>query len=338
MSVRHGASKSFLRGQQPPFAGGPDLRGRAPVFGGAPARRCEACAYVARMRQSENLIIQKGPHMHVRELVELGTIVATHCGPLVRWADPLAERHVEQYWLASRCRQDRWGHALRNYRLEADSDNPSKAWHEVRPTIEEILGSELLTRTWTAAAAAHDHHHDCQNWEPIARSVLLGHLEARNRAMNVVVYGRGFSMEDGVVLNRLRRRVERWTDMLLGRIMLHHDISDLAFDAKRVREFAADLRAESAQSPNSQVWQLTLASLQAAFQQAFDSASPNVDLNRRIAAGILASLPTDQFDSTGLFKSAWLLRLEHVTGDMQGLIDDLIQPSDPPPRRFFVRR
>jgi len=47
------------------------------------------------MRQSENLIIQKGPHMHVRELVELGTIVATHCGPLVRWADPLAERHVE---------------------------------------------------------------------------------------------------------------------------------------------------------------------------------------------------------------------------------------------------
>ena len=50
--------------------------------------------------------------MHVRELVELGTVVATDCAPLIRWADPLANRHVEQYWLASRCRQDRWGHAL----------------------------------------------------------------------------------------------------------------------------------------------------------------------------------------------------------------------------------
>ena len=70
---------------------------------------------------------------------------------------------------------------------------------------------------------------------------MIGHLEARNRAMNIMVYGRGFSIEDGVMLNRLRRRMERWTDMLLGRIMLQHDISDLAFDAQRARDFATDL-------------------------------------------------------------------------------------------------
>lgn len=276
--------------------------------------------------------------MHVRELVELGTVVATDCAPLIRWTDPLANRHVEQYWLASRCRQDRWGHALRNYRLEADSSDPGRAWREIRSTIEEILGSELLTRTWTAAASAHDHYHNSQHWEPIARSVMLGHLEARNRAMNIMVYGRGFRIEDGVMLNRLRRRMERWTDMLLGRIMLQHDISDLAVDAQRARDFATDLRAEAAYSSVSQVWQITVASLRAAFRHGFDAPSPNADLNRRIAAGILASFPAHQFDSSGVLKSAWLLRLEHVTGDMQGLIDDLIGPPDPPRRRFFVRR
>ncbi len=276
--------------------------------------------------------------MHVRELVELGTIVASHCQVLLHWSDPLAERHIEQYWLAARCRQDRWGIALRDYRIEADRADAHEAWRTVRPTIQEILGSELLTRIWTAAAATHDHYHHSEHWEPIARSVLIGHLESRNRAMNVMVYGRGFTIEEGVTLNRLRRRVERWTDMLLARIMLLHDVSELGFDPQRVREFAADLRDEAAETNSSYAWQLTLASLRAGMQQSFDAPSPNSDLNRRIAAGVLASFPPGQFDSTGMLKSLWMLRLEHVAHDMQGMVDDLIKPKDEPTRRFFVRR
>ncbi len=46
--------------------------------------------------------------MHVRELVELGALVATHGIDFIQRSNLLTQRRMEQYWLASRCRQERW--------------------------------------------------------------------------------------------------------------------------------------------------------------------------------------------------------------------------------------
>jgi hypothetical protein len=52
--------------------------------------------------------------------------------------------------------------------------------------------------------------------------------------------------------------------------------------------------------------------------------SPNEDLNAKIASAILSCFPSDLFDSTGLFRSLWLLRMSNVTSDVQGMIDTLV--------------
>ncbi len=276
--------------------------------------------------------------MHVRELVELAAVVTSHAPTFVCRGITPGESRLDEYWLASRCRLERWGLALRAYHTNIHATKATAAWQAVRPIIEEVLASELLTRVWTAVMTAHDQQHGTSECEPIVRSVLIGHREARNRAMNIMVYGRGFSVEEGVVLNRLRRRVERWTDMLLGRLIQRYDVDSLAFDPQRAREFAADLRFEQKHFPRDHAWNLALASLRATFQTGLSDVAPNADLNQRIANSIWAFFPEEGFDSIGLPKSSWMLRLDGTAQDMEGLINDLWAVDDQPPVPISVRR
>jgi hypothetical protein len=255
----------------------------------------------------------------------------------IRGTDPLTQRHVEQYWVASRSRHDRWQQAMKSYSRCSASD-ALQQWRDIRSTIEEILASELLTRTWAAVACAYDRAHGTDALVPLVKSVLIGHLEARNRALHIMLRGHGFVVEEGVVLNRLRRQTERWTDMLLGYLGPDADISEFAFDIERARDFAVDVRQEHADPSATQAWRLAFASLRAAFQSGLSDVSPNADLNQRIAGSILACFRRELFDAHGLFKSHWLLRLSQVADDTQVLLDDLLCLEGAPARRNSLRR
>ena len=66
------------------------------------------------------------------------------------------------------------------------------------------------------------------------------------------------------------------------------------------------------------------ASLRAAFSRGLGPTSPNYDLNGRIAAAILSCFSGDLFDSTGLFRSLWMVRTAQAASDAQGMIDELL--------------
>ena len=95
-------------------------------------------------------------------------------------------------------------------------------------TLEEILTGEILARTWTAVALAHDRRWGACDAGPAVRSVLAGHAEARHRALKMIVAGEPIASGRAAALNQLRRRCERWTDMLLGFLPPGGEASDLA--------------------------------------------------------------------------------------------------------------
>ena len=99
----------------------------------------------------------------------------------------------------------------------------------------------------------------------------------------------------------------------------------------RARDFARDLRCQSRQPGGRHAWPLVLSSLRASFRQGLAAASPNADLNGRIATAILSCFPAELFDSTGQFRSLWLLRLSNATSDAQGMIAELLSPEPAPP-------
>ena len=72
-----------------------------------------------------------------------------------------------------------------------------------------------------------------------------------------------------------------------------------------------------------------MASLRTAFQRELGAVSPNGDLNAAIASGILACFPSELFDSTGLFRSLWLMRITSAAEDAQVMIEELLAPERP---------
>jgi hypothetical protein len=265
--------------------------------------------------------------MHARELIELAALVSAHGPTLVQSGERISAEGIEQYWTTSKVRLDRWGRSLKEFTGQSDVGTkpcqPSQG--QIRGVMEEILTGEMLTRVWTAVLCAYDRCRGTDDAEPVARSVMIGHCEARHRVLTLLVRGKGIDAEDSIRLNRLRRRAERWSDLLVGNLAGIHGVNEFAISPERAKDFSEDLRDQS----DRLVWSLTLASLRAAFHRGLECASPNEDLNARIAASILSCFPAELFDSTGLFHSLWLMRLMSFAADTQGMIDELMGSDRP---------
>jgi len=269
--------------------------------------------------------------MHACELIELAAVVAAHGPVLVRGNGQLSTTGIEQYWSVSKCRLDRWSRSLKRFSADVARDNPRlhrsrKSF--VRAVLEEILTGEVLTRVWTAVICAYDRHRSSDHGEPLARSVLIGHLEARNRVLTLLVRGPGIDAAQAVKLNRLRRRTERWSDMLVGYLGELHDVGEFAVAPARAREFADDWHYEGWLKGGRHPWSIVLASLRTSFRQGLSPLSPNADLNMQIASSILSCFQPELFDSTGFFHSLWLMRLTNITNDAQGMLDELLMPEN----------
>ncbi len=195
---------------------------------------------------------------------------------------------------------------------------------EIRQLVEEILLAELALRTWTAVLYAYDRKRNSDEAEPIARSILLGHLDIRQRALALIIHSPFIAASEAVELNRLRRRTERWTDLLLGYLGQHYPVRELAFDADRASEFAADLHQQQRKAAGDQSWKLTLASLRMAFGAVPAEPGRVAETNLDIAGSILACFPSELFSATGELQTLWLVRLNHAVSDAQGLVDQLL--------------
>lgn len=283
--------------------------------------------------------------LHARDLAELAALLAHHGPVIISARFELAGDALEQYWVASKCRLDRWLRSLQPRMLEPGRTADRAAL--LPGLVEEIFTSEVLTRVWTAVLAARGALHGQSDAEMIARSVMLSHMEARNRALKLLLHGIHFSPETAVELNRLRRRSERWSDVLVGRLLQTSEVANFAVDAERAREFALDLHYQAGLISDTQVWGLLMASLRAAFRHSLTDPSPNADLNERIAAGVLGGLGQELFDDAGrphsLRMFRWLHDISDAPADARQLFPgdrlyrepkpNVDQLGDPPPSR-----
>ena len=271
--------------------------------------------------------------MHARELLELTAVLASHSPLLVEYAGALPEESLRNYWSASRCRLDRWGQRLKQLSEQASDTGASaleRLWPYMGSVLEEIITGEALSRVFAAVLYAHDRRHKSDTAEPIARNVLNGHLEARWRVLRLLAAEGGVSVVEALRLDYLRRRVERWTDLLLGYLNGLCNIENFAHNPERVADFAQDFHSPLTASRGRQTWSLVQASFRTAFRHGLFPISPNADLNQQIAAGVLSCFPAEVFHDTGLPRSLWSLRIYQTTNEAQGMIDELLSSGPAP--------
>ncbi len=271
--------------------------------------------------------------MHVRELVDLAGWLVTQA-PGTRWRPLVISRSaMTYYWAQSRCRMDRWGFALKDYlaRRETPAQASPAEWRALRPVLEEILVSELLTRVWGAMVACNGAHAQGNELSPITHNIMLGHADARHRALQIVMEAQGQHLAAATELNQLRRRVERWNDTLIGALGCNFDATGAAFDLDRAAGLTSDLMGRAGEAAGESTDWL-LASLRVAFAAGLSPQAPNADLNANIAASILSCLDGTTFDDLGLPQSAWLARLNSRTATAEGLVETALLESQPEPR------
>ncbi|MBN2021193.1 MAG: hypothetical protein JW809_00220 [Pirellulales bacterium] len=272
--------------------------------------------------------------MHACELVELAAVVASRGPAVIDGPGSPSAPGIQQYWIASRCRLDRWGRILKELPTFSPRPHPATVrlrWPLWQAVMEEILTGEVLVRVVAAFACAYDRRRGGDEVEPLARSALVGHLDARRRVLAFLVRGRGIRAEEALRLNRLREQAERWTDMLVGYLADDDESRQYAIDPRRARDFAEDLhhRAEASGGPGG--WPLLHAALRAAFRQRLAPTSPNADLNTRIAASVLVCFPTSCFEGTESLDALWRQRLAAGAADAAGMIAAILEPHAPAP-------
>lgn len=103
--------------------------------------------------------------------------------------------------------------------------------------LEEILVAEIQCRVFTCLLEQTGGRETTKAAASVVRSVWLGHQEIRCRILAWLAEGIGVSMPLADEVNRIRRRCERWSDLLLAKI--GGDLAQsFSVDAARFAQFA----------------------------------------------------------------------------------------------------
>ena len=268
--------------------------------------------------------------MHAKQLVELASLVTTESPVLVRGTRQLPSTALEEYWVASKCRMQQWTTAIATFRDEtkwASKECQSLKWLANRHIFEEIIVSEVLTRVWGSTLVAIDDTLRTQDYAPIARSVFVSHLEARNRVLRLLTSESLIDRFHSKKIDRLRQQAERWTDLLLSYQAHDCDVSEFAFDILRVEDFSSDHRCRRLELP----WQTDLQPLVTlAVRRWLDGIQTDAyqsRLNAQIGQSVLGCIDPRLFLETGKLSSIWQLRLSKAGSDAAMMIDQLLQPE-----------
>jgi hypothetical protein len=270
--------------------------------------------------------------MHANELVEFAAAISAEGPALLGVPDAVAMDGLAPYWAVSKCRLQRWSRRLKSFRdrLIVHAPAASLPWPAALPLCREVLASEIFTRVFAGFWAAFDRQCGGRDAEPLARSVWIGHLEARHGVLNLLARGSGLPRMEAAELDRLRRSAERWTDLLLAPFAALGEVTELAHDRERLADFAddfADDRQRGAVGRSQNLWS---ASRTEAFASCRRLATFNADLNAQIAATAIACFDLDAADEllaprlSAFARSLLCERLATTADDAELWIADLL--------------
>ncbi|MEZ6119940.1 MAG: hypothetical protein R3C28_25680 [Pirellulaceae bacterium] len=271
--------------------------------------------------------------MHAGQLVELAASLASHSGAIVLGTQRISDAVLQHYWINSKCRLQKWQSRLHSFEA-ALRDSPecaNRLWTDESPVIGEILASEILARVWTALLSALDQTRLINDTSPIAKSVFLGHLEARHRVLRLLLQGKQTQLIQPSVLNQFRMQSERWTDILLAMIQEFGDVSGLAFEQDRMLELADEMKWHRGRKTVEPYVSLVAASIQQSYSVQRSYCHDNLHLNHEISVAILNALGPELFHHSGEMCSLWQIRLLRGTEETSLLIHDtLLREFEPP--------
>lgn len=124
---------------------------------------------------------------------------------------------------------------------DSGSDATEKIWESIQRDCRAMFLTEILGRLWCGVLEARGRK---PGSDPlicnVARYVLLQHLELRREILNLMNRWCTEAYPQVAALDFQYRRMERWTDVLLGPLVKRHRLQDFVFDPERAMEYSID--------------------------------------------------------------------------------------------------
>lgn len=264
-------------------------------------------------------------------VAEFSALVAAQAPLIIEGTTPLADGPLCVYWQHSKTLWPRQRRELDELCSGMPGSESSDQIPRVLSIASDLLIGELLTRVAGAVLTACDRRQRLRRAEPIARSVLTVHQQCRASVLRLLLHSNCLPADQLAELDRLRRRVERWTDVLLGPLVAHYgnELADFAFDPRRARDFGEDQSQARLESTSRPAWSFLLAGLRSAFpnhRSHLSSSDPTLPILR----SIMALFPADAFHAEGPIQSLQKTRVARASEYSEGPPDK----SAPAPQRL----
>ena len=243
--------------------------------------------------------------LSARSLAELALIVSRLARSVIDDSIVPSVGSLQSFWQNSRTLQQRWAKSLHGW---TSADSPDVEFLE--NLAPRVFACEMLVRTWGTALVALDRRCGTDDLTYVARSAVVGLQQIRHGILSRLL-GLPESMNDRVMqVDRLRRRCDRWTDLLIGPIAFKSDCFEFAFDTERSRDFGEEGSiADPATGPHP-IEHLVSAGLRLTFLKHLSPANLEEPEFAGLTQSVLSSLPECAFHRDGSLRSSLEKRVE----------------------------
>lgn len=248
---------------------------------------------------------QNGIPLNSQITAEIAAVIASQSLALIEGTTPFSSDVLCDIWFHG---QEHLKQRRRVLEPLAQSDTPhdlSEA--ELEVIFKDFFAEEMLMRVVTTVLAAADQKRKQCQAEPISRSLFLAFLDLKRVVLAVMVAENHLSLDALKRINRTRRSIERWTDLMLGQFVLRYNMQEFAHDPDRSRDFGEDQSSNlNAPSP-VQTWDLITAGLRISFPAGLTSQSS--DHWENMLAAVMACYPAECFHQSAMMKSIQHIRI-----------------------------
>ena len=249
---------------------------------------------------------QNGFILNSQLTAEVAALIASQSLSLAEGTKPFSPSALYDFWFQGQEHLKHRRKALEPFASEqADSSISEK---ELEVILKDFFAEEMLVRVVTAVFTAADKRRNQCQAEPIARSLFLSFLDVKKLALTILVSEKHMSLETLKSINRIRRSIERWTDLFLGQLVLRFGLEEFSHDATRSRDFGEDQISNLNVPHPVQTWDLITAGLRISFPAGLSSKTD--DHWEKMLGAIIACYPAECFTTSATMKSLQRIRIE----------------------------
>jgi hypothetical protein len=249
---------------------------------------------------------QNGNILNSQLTAEAAALIASQSLSLVEGTNPFPANALYDFWFHGQEHLKQRRKAFEP--LTTEDLKPEFSEIELELIFKDFFAEEMLIRVVSAVLTAADKRRNQCQAEPIARSLLLSFLDVKRLALVILVSEKHLSLESVKRINRIRRSIERWTDLFLGQFVLRFGLEEFAHDPARSRDFGED-QSSNLNTPHPvKTWDLITAGLRISFPSGLTS---KIGDNWEMMLGaIMACYPPECFNQSATLKSLQRIRIE----------------------------